>query len=238
MIRIDPNVVSEFGGEAQMHRRVLDFAAAREAHRFTVDQPAPIEHPLIEAIVARGGWSAVQIVRPPPPSDEPREPIPWGTGLEAVKAAAMAKVDRVAEARRQQHITPGPGQALEYQATEAEARRWKPGDGFAGYPFMRAEADAIEDATGTRPSAAEVASAIIMQADAWAQIGARIKRRRRAAKMKIEAATTEDEVRVLVEVVWDDPPPPAVVVANETVNDGIVAGDEIDGTLTEPEPGP
>jgi hypothetical protein len=228
MIRIDPNVVSEFGGEAQMHRRVLDFAAAREAHRFTVGQPAPVEHPLIEAIVAQGGWGAVQIVRPPPPSDEPREPIPWGTGLEAVKAAAMAKVDRIAEARRQQHITPGPGQALEYQATEAEARRWRPGDGFAGYPFMRAEADAVEDATGTRPSAAEVAAAIIMQADAWAQIGARIKRRRRAAKMKIEAATTEDEVRVLVEVLWDDPPPPASQDLTGTVSEALVAQDLVE----------
>lgn len=227
MIRIDTTLVEQFGGEAAMQKRVADFIVAREAHRFTVDQPAPIEHPLIEAIVAQGGWDAVVVEQPPPVvAGAAADPIPWGAPLGHVKNVALAWVDKAAEAERQKYVTPGAGQALEYRATEDEARRWQPGETLAGYPFLAAEADAMESALGVRPADADVVATVIAQADAWVSVGSRIKRLRREAKMRIEAAATEDEVRAAVNVSWEPPAAPvqdapsAPAVPGEPGSDG------------------
>lgn len=120
-----------------------------------------------------------------------------GDDLAGVKAKTLVAIDSQAEASRLRYVTPGAGQAMEYTATEAEARRWAVGESFTLYPFLAAEADAVEAATGTRPSEAVVVADVIAQADAWVTIGSTIKRIRREAKMAVEAATTVAQVRAI-----------------------------------------
>ncbi|MFM7423292.1 MAG: hypothetical protein ACKO54_26835 [Alphaproteobacteria bacterium] len=48
------------------------YAAALEAHRFSIGEPRPVEHPLVEAIVAAGGMAVVEII----PAPQKPEPVP------------------------------------------------------------------------------------------------------------------------------------------------------------------
>lgn len=72
-LRVAAEVVVAFG--PALTDRVAAYAAALEAHRFSVGEPRPVEHPLVEAIVAAGGMDAVEIV-PTPPIPEPEAPPP------------------------------------------------------------------------------------------------------------------------------------------------------------------
>jgi hypothetical protein len=67
-LRVPAEAIEAFGND--LADRVADYAAALEAHRFSVGEPRPVEHPLVEAIVAAGGMDAVEIV-PTPPIPEP-----------------------------------------------------------------------------------------------------------------------------------------------------------------------
>ena len=69
-LRIAAEVVEAFGND--LADRVAAYAAALEAHRFSVGEPRPVEHPLVEAIVAAGGMEAVEIILDPPKP----EPVP------------------------------------------------------------------------------------------------------------------------------------------------------------------
>ncbi|MCA3325245.1 MAG: hypothetical protein INF75_15350 [Roseomonas sp.] len=72
-LRIPAEVVAAFGND--LTDRVAAYAAALEAHRFSIGEPRPVEHPLVEAIVAAGGMEAVEIAAAPPPP-EPEAPLP------------------------------------------------------------------------------------------------------------------------------------------------------------------
>jgi hypothetical protein len=72
-LRIHAEVVEAFG--PALADRVAAYAAALEAHRFSVGEPRPVEHPLVEGIVAAGGMEAVEII-PTPPIPEPEAPPP------------------------------------------------------------------------------------------------------------------------------------------------------------------
>jgi hypothetical protein len=72
-LRVAAEVVAAFGND--LTDRVAAYAAALEAHRFSVGEPRPVEHPLVEAIVAAGGMDAVEIIAAPPPP-EPEVPPP------------------------------------------------------------------------------------------------------------------------------------------------------------------
>jgi hypothetical protein len=67
-LRVTAEVVAAFG--PALTDRVAAYAAALEAHRFSVGEPRPVEHPLVEAIVAAGGMEGVEII-PNPPKPEP-----------------------------------------------------------------------------------------------------------------------------------------------------------------------
>ena len=67
-LRVAAEVVEAFG--PALTDRVAAYAAAIEAHRFSVGEPRPVEHPLVEAIVAAGGMEGVEII-PDPPKPEP-----------------------------------------------------------------------------------------------------------------------------------------------------------------------
>jgi hypothetical protein len=134
-----------------------------------------------------------------------------GPGLAELKLQLQTQVDAEAEAARLRYLTPGSGQALEYQATEADARSFTAAHlaganpDIGAYPFLLAEADAIEAATGAAPDAVEVATSVIAQADAWVAAGAEIKRLRRGAKLAIEAAVTPTAARAAAQVTWPHP---------------------------------
>jgi hypothetical protein len=64
-ISLPRELLARFRGE--LPSRVEAFRAAREAHRSTIDVPAPLEDPLVVAIADAGGMDAVdlKIIEPP-----------------------------------------------------------------------------------------------------------------------------------------------------------------------------
>ena len=67
-LRVAAEVVAAFGND--LTDRVAAYVAALNAHRFSIGEPRPVEHPLVEAIVAAGGMEGVEII-PDPPKPEP-----------------------------------------------------------------------------------------------------------------------------------------------------------------------
>lgn len=67
-LHVPAEAIEAFGND--LADRVADYAAALEAHRFSVGEPRPVEHPLVETIVAAGGMEGVEII-PDPPKPEP-----------------------------------------------------------------------------------------------------------------------------------------------------------------------
>jgi hypothetical protein len=61
-MRVEREIIDALGGHDAIAVRVAAFGRAVEDHRFTVGEPAPAEHPLIEAIVRGGGMGTVQII--------------------------------------------------------------------------------------------------------------------------------------------------------------------------------
>lgn len=124
----------------------------------------------------------------------------WGDDLAQMKSRAMVEIDAAAEAARRRFITTGAGQAMEYMATEAEARAFDAG-GPGPFPFLQAEADAL----GGDATLSQVSAAVLAQVVAWRAAGAEIKRLRRAAKMAIDAAETPADVAAATAIDWPAP---------------------------------
>jgi hypothetical protein len=125
----------------------------------------------------------------------------WGDDLAQVRAGALAEIDAAAEVARGAFITRGAGQAMEYLATEAEARAFNAG-APGPFPFLAAERDAL----GNGVTLAQVAAEVLAQAGAWQVVGAAIKRTRRAGKLAVEAAATVEEVAAaLAAIEWPQP---------------------------------
>lgn len=117
--------------------------------------------------------------------------------LDAVKAEAKSRIDRQAEVARLQYITDGAGQALEYKEAASEAVRYAATGGAGAYPMLQASVDA-----GEAPDLAAAAALITSRENAWATIGANIRRLRLTAKRGIEAATTVEQVQAAATVTW------------------------------------
>ena len=142
------------------------------------------------------GISSEVVIEPPP-------------ALAEAKAAAKVRVDVAAEQTRMLYITPGSGQAMTYSEKLAEARLILISQQTAD------AADAMDAATlqatypmiaacvgvdGATPST--VATTVVGKWAAWAQVGAMIEKKRRAAGAAIEAATTVDAVTAAASVDW------------------------------------
>lgn len=117
--------------------------------------------------------------------------------LADVKAKAKAEIDRKAEDARLKYITGGSGQALEYKEVADEAVRYVATSGAGLYPMLQASVDA-----GEAPDLAAAAALITSRENAWATIGANIRRLRLTAKRGIEAATTVEQVQAAATVTW------------------------------------
>jgi hypothetical protein len=130
-----------------------------------------------------------------------------GPSLSELKTQTEAHIDREAEVARLRFLTAGAGQALEYQATEAEARKFLVTEDIDldDFPFLRAEAQAIGDVTGNVPALVYVALEVLHQADLWRAAGSEIKRLRRSAKLAVNAATSAAQVREAATISWPQP---------------------------------
>lgn len=125
----------------------------------------------------------------------------WGEDMALMRARASAEVDASAEAARGRWITTGAGQAMEYLLTEQEARAYEAGE-EGPFPLLEAELDARG---GTVLTLSDVAAEVLVLAGAWRMAAAEIKRRRRAAKLAIEAADTPAKVARAADVAWPAP---------------------------------
>lgn len=128
-----------------------------------------------------------------PPEDALNERPP--TPLDALKQAACARIDSTAEATRALFLTLGSGQAMTYQAKEAEARALlqdqNPDPNT--YPMLAAmiglDGETLED----------VGETIRTRADAWSLIGAEIERIRQSAKQAAKAAASQQELENILD---------------------------------------
>lgn len=117
--------------------------------------------------------------------------------LDELKAELKYEIDDTAEIYRLNFVTPGSGQALAYATKEAEARSLLAG-GPAG-PHLVAEA-AVR---GVTPEV--IAEQVVMRADAWAQMSARIEAERLRVKAAIDAAPNVRVARIAFNsVVWPE----------------------------------
>ena len=121
---------------------------------------------------------------------------------------ALIKVDNGAEKARLAYLTAGAGQALEYQASQAEAvavaAAADPLDPTV-YPWLLAEQSA-QAAGGVTLTLRQTAAMVLAQANAWTETGAAIKQIRRTAKIAIAAATTPEEIASILEgIIWPTP---------------------------------
>lgn len=125
--------------------------------------------------------------------------------LAAVKTAACAAVDAEAERRRMLVLTPGEGQALEYQHTAEEAARAVAAPDPlppAAYPYLAAEQQALMSTIG-EVALRDVAEAVLADRARWLAYGAAIKAVRRRAKLEIRAATDAVQVAAVISaIIW------------------------------------
>ena len=126
--------------------------------------------------------------------------------LEEVRAKLLAAVDEQAEQARLLYITPGYGQALEYEQTEREALLFQAKGGEADlYPMLGAELEARQATGEPGLTLAVVAGEIVAQSASWRAAAATIKRLRRQHKILLNQATTLDELGAASFVPWPRP---------------------------------
>ncbi|MTH94626.1 hypothetical protein E1297_01045 [Roseibium sp. RKSG952] len=107
--------------------------------------------------------------------------------FEARRQAALAEIDRRAEAARLAQITDGAGQSMTYTRKLSEALDLESG-GIGPWPHLAGEVGV----TGADETA--VAAVIIAQNNAWVTASAAIEGRRMAAKKQAREAETQAEL--------------------------------------------
>jgi hypothetical protein len=133
--------------------------------------------------------------------------------LDALKALLKAQVDAKAEALRLTLITPGSGQAMEYQEAYAEAVqvdaavKANAGATFdpAAYPMLAASLGYDLDPTTGKPTTdiAGEARAVLAAYDAYQRAGAAIRGVRLKAKAAIDAAADAASATAAFEaIIW------------------------------------
>lgn len=162
--------------------RAAIVAQLRKTEDEFVDNAGPM--PVMPESVARwiGGWE---------PADAPID-------LTKLRAEAVIKVDRAAEAYRLNFITSGGGQAMAYsqKLSEAEAFLANAEIDEDEIPHIVAEA-ALDDV-----SLADKATEIVSVFHAWQGVSAGIEVKRLGAKKAIAAATNKSEINTAAAVNW------------------------------------
>lgn len=128
--------------------------------------------------------------------------VPVVPTLEQVRAEALRAIDAAAEAARAAYLTPGSGQALEYQQVAAEASQYlmhvaaevEPDP--ADYPMLAYEAAARD------VPLAQVVTEVMDAVQVSTLAGRVIRVRRLAAKAAVRAAETPEAVAEAMQVDW------------------------------------
>lgn len=133
--------------------------------------------------------------------------VPPGPDLAVLKEELKAGIDAAAEAARLKYITPGSGQALEYQAVTEEARALQADQNPspANYPNLQASVGIdIDPATGLASTDIHgSARSVLAMQGAWAAVGAAIRQTRLTVKAAIDAAGDVASARAIAAgVVW------------------------------------
>ena len=125
-------------------------------------------------------------------------PPPAEIDLDALRADAVVKIDRGAEAYRMQFITRGFGQVMAYQQKldEARAKVAFAGTPDADIPHIVAEAEA------DGMTKAEKAQQILDTFKAWQQISAGVEAKRMAAKKAVAEASDAAGIEQATAIVW------------------------------------
>lgn len=193
-------VVLDGNGHVTMYGTAQVDASGSPAAFLQAMNATEVDEATYQAIYNGGRWQCVngtyELIPPPTPA------------IETIRADATRRIDAAAEAARLSFITRGAGQALEYAATEAEARAAvaaaDPLDAN-DYPWLTAELNALT-AVGVTTTLRGVAESVVAQADGWKAVGAQIKELRRAAKMAIAAETDPVQIESIVRgVSWPAP---------------------------------
>lgn len=119
--------------------------------------------------------------------------------LAGSKAAALTRIDAIAESLRLRLITPGDGQALVYKAKAEEAERFlasPPASPQASdWPFLASQR-AVDGGTY-----AQAAQTIVDTRDQWIAVAASIETARLGGKRDVAEAETPQEVRTVVNAI-------------------------------------
>ena len=111
--------------------------------------------------------------------------------LEDAQAVARRAVDERAEEVRVLFITPGSGQALEYQSVIEEARAFEAGQP-GPYFMLQADVDA-----GMAQDLSEAADLVLQTRANWEMVGASIRSIRLGFKEQVKNALTIPEVNAI-----------------------------------------
>lgn len=122
-------------------------------------------------------------------------PIPTAAQLLlAAQNDAYTAIDAQAGATRSKYITIVPGQPETYLSKAADAAAYKaagyPFANLASYPWIQAEAVAINGASPTAAQVKAAADSILAAQAAWVSLGSVIEQQRRAGSEVVKAATT------------------------------------------------
>jgi hypothetical protein len=133
--------------------------------------------------------------------------MPAASLLDAYKAALGAEVDAAAERLRASVMTPGAGQAMEYQETQAQAFAALADAASASaekFPMLSASVGLdIDPETGAACVDVLGAARSVVQAyRQWQEVGAQIRRVRLSAKAAIAAASTPEDAALAAAPVW------------------------------------
>lgn len=116
------------------------------------------------------------------------------SSLMQVQTSSYAAIDAQAGLTRTKYITNAPGQDATYQSKAADAAAYiaagYPIANIVNYPWVQAEAKAINGATPTTAQYKAAADGIIATQSQWAILGASIEQQRRAGKIAVTNATT------------------------------------------------
>lgn len=158
-------------------------------------------------------WNAAVTGKPKPSDQDLAAALLTPAPLDPIKAALKAAVDDAAEALRLTLITPGSGQAMEYQEAYAEAVQvdaalkanasatFDP----AAFPMLSASLGYDLDPTTGKATVdiAGEARAVLAAYDAYQRAGAAIRAARLKAKAAIEAAADEAAAQAaFAAIVW------------------------------------
>lgn len=116
-----------------------------------------------------------------------------------VKAWAKAKLTADAETAGARFVTPGPLKAAEYALADDEALRYVIEKGQGAYLILQAKVSA-----GEFPDVATAAQVIAQRSAATRRALAAIVEVRTAAKLRIEAANSVEEVLSALKVTWPE----------------------------------